>query len=199
MITSKYKIKIFTFINIFLCISCKPLDSSSDKKRRSTTKQSGNENSKPPEQFNGSKEVYSRDTCSGGNDSPGTSSVEIDPVASTVSMISNVCDTSSRASMGIGEVSRMYRITNTTNNTTSASYYQSVIGYYSENGKAKILQYFPGGNVDTQKQTVTGYEEAEEYIFNIRIEKMNDSTINLKFIDGQEILEDPVLGGLFYR
>ena len=66
------------------------------------------------------------------------SSVEIDSSASTVSLIKTMCAGSSAASMGIGEIRKIYRITNTQNKITSASYYQVVYKYTSENGKAAI-------------------------------------------------------------
>ena len=103
--------------------------------------------------------------------------------------------------MGIGEIRKIYRITNTQNNITSASYYQVVYKYTSENGKAAIEQELPNGRVDTQNQTITDSRvgEAEEYTLNIRIENTNYKTIKLEFIEGQKIVQDDILGGFFTR
>ena len=94
----------------------------------------------------------------------------------------------------------MYRITDRLNKTTSASYYQTVFRYTSANGKALILKYYSNARVDTQNQTITSKErDMEGYVYNIRIENISDSTINLRFVEGQEIIDDDVLGGFFTR
>ena len=98
---------------------------------------------------------------------------------------------------GIAEIRSMYRITYRLNKTTSASYYQTIYRYTSANGKALILKYYSNARY-TQNQTITSKErDMEGYVYNIRIENISDSTINLRFVEGQEIVDDPALGGYF--
>ena len=190
-----YNIKIFTSVTLLLCISCKPINSSPDKNFDKKKEKIATVTSNLPDPNYGSKLVYSRDTRSPNDTNFSTSSVEIDSSASTVTMVQIPLEPN-----GIAEVRRMYRITNRLNKTTSASHYQTVYRYTSANGKALILQNIPDGRVDTKNQTITSkLRDSEGYTNNIRIENTNDSTINLRFIEGQEIVDDPILGGSFTR
>ena len=103
-------IKTFTLAISLLAISCKPMNSVNEQNGVAKKKKSRIDNSNPQDQVYGSKLVYSRDTCSANNTQLFTSSVEIDSSASTVSLIKTMCAGSSAASMGIGEIRKIYRI-----------------------------------------------------------------------------------------
>ena len=190
-----FNIKLLTLATLLIFISCKPINSSVDKNSDKKKEKTGTATSNLPDRNYGSKLVYSRDTRSPRDTNFSTSSVEIDSSASTVTMVQVPLET-----YEVTEIRRMYRITDRLNKTTSASYYQTVFRYTSANAKALILKNTSNARVDTQNQTITSKErDMEGYVFNIRIENISDSTINLRFVEGQEIIDDDVLGGFFTR
>ena len=190
-----FNIKLLTLATLLIFISCKPINSSVDKNSDKKKEKTGTATSNLPDRNYGSKLVYSRDTRSPRDTNFSTSSVEIDSSASTVTVVQVPLETNE-----VTEIRRMYRITDRLNKTTSARYYQTVFRYTSANAKALILKNTSNARVDTQNQTITSKErDMEGYVFNIRIENISDSTINLRFVEGQEIIDDDVLGGFFTR
>ena len=191
-----FNIKLLTLATLLIFISCKPINSSVDKNSDKKKEKIGTATSNLPDRNYGSKLVYSRDTRSPRDTNFSTSSVEIDSSASTVTMVQVPVEHN-----GVAEIRRMFRITDRLNKTISASHYQTVFRYTSANGKNLILQNTSNGRVDTQNQTITDStrDPDVEYTYNIRIENISDSTINLRFVEGQEIIDDDVLGGFFTR
>ena len=83
-------------------------------------------------------------------------------------------------------------------------FYTSVSGVLEGTSRRVELSDGQSSNQDAedmiQNQTITSKEiDMEGYVYNIRIENISDSTINLRFVEGQKIVDDPVLGGSFTR